>query len=86
VHVVQSPEWEKFKSSYGTETVRVGEVLYTKHRIPFTNFHYGYCPKTDPFVVDFNAIRKSLEVNNCINLNFEIMRRKLVRYLKMLDV
>ena len=69
---MQSPEWEKFKSSYGTETVRVGGLLYTKHRIPLTNYYYGYSAKMDPFSLNFEAIRKSLEENNCINLNFDV--------------
>lgn len=69
---MQSPEWEKFKSSYGTETVRVSGLLYTKHRIPPTNHYYGYSAKMDPFSLDFEAIRRSLEENGCINLNFDV--------------
>ena len=72
MHIVQSPIWEKFKKSYGTENVRVGEVLYTKHRIPFTNSYYAYCPKVNPFVIDFPALKNSLEENNCIAVNFDV--------------
>ncbi len=71
MHIVQSPVWEKFKNSYGTEAVRAGDVLYTKHRIPFTNNYYAFCPKVDPFVIDFDVVRDSLEENNCIAINFD---------------
>lgn len=72
MHIVQSPEWEKFKKSYGTEAVRVGEVMYTKHRIPFTNNYYAYCPKVDPFSIDFKEIKSSLKKNSCIAINFDV--------------
>ena len=72
MHIVQSPIWEKFKASFGTETVRVGEVFYSKHKIPFTNYYYAYCPKVDPFVVDFVAVHASLKENNCVAINFDV--------------
>jgi lipid II:glycine glycyltransferase (peptidoglycan interpeptide bridge formation enzyme) len=72
VHIVQSPAWEKLKSNYGTETVRVGDLFYTKHPIPLTGKYFAYCPKVDPFTVDFDPLRKSLENNNCISANFDV--------------
>lgn len=72
MHIVQAPEWEEFKKSYGTEAVRVGDVMYTKHRIPFTNKYYSYCPKVNPFVIDFEELKVSLEENNCIAINFDV--------------
>lgn len=72
MHIVQSPEWGKFKNEYGTPSVRVGDILYTKHQIPFTNYFFGYSPKADPFKIDFGTLKKSLEENNCININFDV--------------
>ena len=72
MHIIQSPLWEKFKSSFGTPTVRVGDVLYTKHSIPFTPYYYAYCPKVDPFSIDFDALRASLKRENCIAINFDV--------------
>ncbi len=72
MHIVQSSLWEKFKSSFGTPTVRVGKVLYTKHAIPFTPYFYAYCPKVDPFDIDFDALRASLKQENCIAINFDV--------------
>lgn len=71
-HIVQSPEWGQFKNDYGTSAVRVGAIQYTKHQIPFSNYFFGYCPKVDPFKIDFDAMKRSLEENNCINVNFDV--------------
>ena len=40
-HILQSKAWEEFKNEYGTPAIRVGKVMYTKHKIPFTNFFAG---------------------------------------------
>ena len=37
-HVVQSDEWAEVKNQYGNLAVKVGDVIYTKHKIPFTKF------------------------------------------------
>ena len=71
-HIVQSSEWGEFKTKYGTPSVRVGNVQYTKHKIPFSNFYYAYCPRVNPFDIDFEALKKSAVANNCININFDV--------------
>jgi len=71
-HVLQSELWEKFKESYGTPTVRVGNVLYTKHKIPFTSYFYGYCPRVNPFDIDFDKVKASLEENTCVAIHFDV--------------
>lgn len=71
-HIVQSAEWGAVKSACGTPAIQVGDIQYTKHKLPFTDFYYGYCPKVDPFAIDFDALKKSLEENNCINVNFDV--------------
>ena len=72
MHIVQSPIWEKFKQDFGTETARVGDVLYTKHRIPIMGKHYAYCPKADPFKINFENLIDSLKKENCIAINFDV--------------
>ncbi|KKS16628.1 MAG: Methicillin resistance protein [candidate division WWE3 bacterium GW2011_GWA1_41_8] len=72
LHIVQSPEWGKFKSSYGTPAVRVGEVQYTIHKIPFTSIYYAYCPKVDPLRIDWEPLKASLSENSCIAINFDV--------------
>jgi len=71
-HVLQSELWKKFKNSYGTPAVRVGNIVYTKHKIPFTNYFYGYCPRVNPFDINFEEIKKSLEENSCVAVHFDV--------------
>lgn len=72
MHIVQSPEWGQFKTQMGTPAVREGEVQYTKHKIPVLNKYYGYCPKVDPFKINWETLKKSLAENNCIAINFDV--------------
>lgn len=71
-HVVQSAEWGAFKNAYGTKSVRSGNVQYTLHHIPMTDRFYGYCPKVNPFNINYDELKKSLSENNCIALNFDV--------------
>lgn len=71
-HVLQSLLWEKFKNDYGTPAVRVGDVLYTKHKIPFSNFYFGYCARVNPFDIDFVKLENSLKDNNCVAVHFDV--------------
>lgn len=70
-HIVQSPQWGEVKTKLGTPAIRVGEIQYTKHKIPHTSFYYGYAPKVNPAKIDFKALKKSAEENNCIVINFD---------------
>lgn len=71
MHVVQSPEWGEFKTKYGTQAIRAGNIQYTKHKVPFTNYYFAYAPKVEPFTIDFNELYKSLKENNCFTINFD---------------
>lgn len=71
-HVVQSTEWGEFKTAYGTPAYRVADVQYTLHKIPFTEFYYAYAPKVDPTKINFVELRKSLEKQRCIAINFDV--------------
>ncbi len=71
-HIVQSPEWAKVKTKYGTRAIKVGEIYYTKHKIPKTNYCFAYCPRVDPLAVDFEALKKSLKENKCVGLTFDV--------------
>ena len=72
IHIVQSPEWGEFKTNYGTKAVRSGNIQYTVHKIPFTSSYFGYCPKVNPFDIDWEQLEMSAKENNCININFDI--------------
>ncbi len=71
-HIVQSPEWGEFKTAYGTPAVRVGNIQYTKHKIPFLGLYYANCPKVNPFEINFELLEKSLKENKCIAINFDV--------------
>jgi lipid II:glycine glycyltransferase (peptidoglycan interpeptide bridge formation enzyme) len=71
-HILQSDLWAKFKNNYGTTCINAGNVWYTKHAIPLTGHYYAYCPRVIPQDVDFVALKKSLEENNCIALHFDV--------------
>jgi lipid II:glycine glycyltransferase (peptidoglycan interpeptide bridge formation enzyme) len=71
-HIVQTGLWAKFKESFGTPAVEAGGAFYTKHKIPFTNYFYAYCPRVNPAVIKFSELRKSLEENQCIAIHFDV--------------
>lgn len=71
-HVVQSPEWGEFKSKFGTTAIGAGGVQYTKHKLPFSNQYYAYCPKVDPANIQWEELKKSLEENGCFVINFDV--------------
>jgi lipid II:glycine glycyltransferase (peptidoglycan interpeptide bridge formation enzyme) len=70
-HIVQTPQWAQFKSQYGTKAVQVDEIFYTLHKIPFTNFCYGYCPKVNPQNINWEKLTQSAKENNCFVINFD---------------
>ncbi len=71
-HIVQTSYWAKFKESFGTTVVNAGGVYYTKHKVPFTNMFFAYCPRPNPFEIDFSEIKTSLKKNNCIGIKFDV--------------
>jgi len=71
-HIVQSDEWAQIKTEYGNKTIKVGEVYYTKHKIPKTKNYFAYCPRVNPEVVDFEKLKTSLKKENCIGLTFDV--------------
>ncbi len=72
IHIVQSPEWGDFKTIQGTPAIRAGNVQYTLHKIPYTGFNFGYCPKVDPCTIDWDLLRESAIKNKCIAINFDV--------------
>lgn len=71
-HIVQSPEWAEFKNAYGTKTVSCGEIFYSKHHLPFSPYFVAYCPKVNPFLIDWDRLEESLKNENCISINFDV--------------
>ncbi len=69
---MQSQMWQEFKNSFGTPAIMAGGVLYTKHKIPFTNFYYAYCPRVDPSAIQFEELKASLSENSCASIHFDV--------------
>ncbi len=71
-HFLQSEYWQKFKNDYGTPAIIAGDVLYTVHKIPFSNYNYAYCPRVNPLDIKFNELEESLKQNGCIAVHFDV--------------
>lgn len=71
-HIVQSEEWAQFKNTYGTPTIKCGDIYYSKHKIPLSPLYMAYCPKVNPFLINWEEIKKSLEQEKCIAIRFDV--------------
>ncbi len=71
-HIVQSPEWAEFKTEYGTRTVQCGEIFYSKHHLPFSHYFVAYCPKVNPFLIDWKKLIESLKKEGCVAIKFDV--------------
>jgi hypothetical protein len=57
-HIVQSAEWSDFKTEFGTKAIKVQDLTFTKHKIPFLPFYVGYAPRVNFFTQKFNLSTK----------------------------
>ncbi len=71
-HIVQTKEWAEAKRAYGALVVEDAGVIYTKHKIPGLPYYYAYCPRVNPLEIDFEKLKASLKVNNCVGLTFDV--------------
>lgn len=74
-HIVQSPEWGEFKKAYGTRVETVSGLVFTLHKIPFSPYYFGYCPKVSfeqLQAIDWKLLRTKLEEISCIALKFDV--------------
>jgi len=71
-HLVQTKDWSDFKNIYGTISQYSGGVFYTLHKIPILNKFYAYCPKVNPFDINFAELKLELLKENVIAINFDV--------------
>ena len=71
-HVVQSEAWGDFKAQMGTPAVRVGNLQYTLHPIPFTKLKVGYCPKPQPEDIDLQSLYDSGKERGCSHIKIDV--------------
>lgn len=70
-HLVQTKDWSDFKNIYGTISQYSGGVFFTLHKIPLINKFYAYCPKVNPFDINFEELILELKKENVIAINFD---------------
>ena len=71
-HICQSPEWGEVKTKIGTPAVRVGDVQFTLHKVPFLPFNIGYCPKVDVKKINWEELKAAGEKRRCIFIKVEL--------------
>lgn len=73
-HIVQSEVWGQFKRQTGIQVVRVGDIQFTKHKIPFTPYYVGYAPKVNFLEQKFSwvELRKVAKSEWCAFIRFDI--------------
>lgn len=54
IHLTQSELWGEFKSKFGTQAIRVGDIQFTKHKIPFIPYYVGYAPRVNFSIQKFS--------------------------------
>jgi lipid II:glycine glycyltransferase (peptidoglycan interpeptide bridge formation enzyme) len=71
-HIIQSAEWGRFKTEYGTPAYTAGGIQYTRHAIPLTDYFFAYAPRISSFDIKWDALRDSLTQNSVIAINFDV--------------
>jgi len=75
-HIVQSTQWGKFKTKMGTPSVRINEVQFTLHKIPFIPYFVGYCPKVNPKNINWEQLYEAGKKHNCTHVKIDVPNTK----------
>lgn len=71
-HPLQSKEWGEFREKTGIRVAREGGIQVSIHKIPYTPWSVGYCPKGPmPDELQVETLKKIAEENNCIFIKCE---------------
>ncbi len=71
-HPLQSKEWGEFREKTGLKVVRDGEIQVTIHKLPYTPWSIGYCPKGPmPDESQVETLKKIACENSCIFIKCE---------------
>lgn len=73
-HIVQTPEWGEFKTKIGTPAIKVGDIQFTKHAIPFTKYFVGYAPKVNFETQKFSwkELKALARDEGCVVVRFDV--------------
>lgn len=74
IHIVQTPPWGEFKTKMGTPNVRVGDLQFTKHKIPGLPYFVGYAPRANFYKqkFSFRELKEVAKHENCIVIRFDV--------------
>lgn len=71
-HPLQSTEWGEFRVKTGLKVVREGSIQVTIHKIPYTPWNIGYCPKGPmPDHAQVQTLKKIAKEYNCLFIKCE---------------
>ncbi len=71
-HPLQSFEWGEFRKLTGVDIVRENGLQITIHRVPYTPWTVGYCPKTPlPNASQIETLKKIAKEHNCLFIKLE---------------
>src|SRR3989338_2952566 len=71
-HFVQSKEWCEFKTLMGTRATAVNGSQLTIHKIPFTPWKIGYCPKVRPEDLDLEKLYQTAKKEGCVFVKLDV--------------
>lgn len=74
IHLTQGANWSEFKMLMGSTSVKVGDIYFTKHKIPFTKYFVGYAPKVNFKVQSFNfdELMHTAKEEKCAFIRFDV--------------
>lgn len=73
-HIVQSKEWGEIKQKSNTPPIRVGDLQFTKHKIPFIPYYVAYAPRVNFITQKFswNELKTIAKSERCIFIRFDV--------------
>jgi len=72
LHPLQSKEWGEFRRLAGVKIVERDGLVISIHKIPYTPYNVGYCPKASmPDVKMVTTLKQVAKENNCIFIKCE---------------
>ena len=71
-HILQSRPWGEFKTLMGTRATTIGGAQVTMHKIPFTTWKVGYCPKIRPEDLDLEKLYEVSRKEGCIFVKIDV--------------
>lgn len=74
LHLTQSELWGEFKTLMGTPAVKVGDIQFTKHKIPYSPYFVAYAPKVNFRLqnFDYKELKAVAKSEKCVAVRFDV--------------